>query len=228
MMTLSPVKEPRIYVYKVTFEEIPDWYWGIHKESKYGEFYLGSPTTNKWKWNFYTPELTLLQVFDYSEKGWKEAKLLENRLILPDLNNPLCLNESAGGIMSLESCREGGRKGAVTANTLKHQVKDEKGRSISVMGMNKKIHSVLNGEGKSIHGVLAANRLNLDKTPEGKSKAASKGGKTGGPIGGLTTSAQMWIDPDHPELGAQNAGNLVRMQKRRGYPCSLINRVKVS
>jgi len=36
-----------------------------------------------------------------------------------------------------------------------------------------------------------------------------------------------WYDPDHPELGTTNAGNLVRMQMRRGLPYGPENRVKL-
>jgi hypothetical protein len=55
----------------------------------------------------------------------------------------------------------------------------------------------------------------------------SSGGKVGGPIGGRLVSSQKWIDPSHPELGVQNAGNLVRMQKRRGLPHGPQNRIRL-
>jgi hypothetical protein len=55
----------------------------------------------------------------------------------------------------------------------------------------------------------------------------SAGGKIGGPIGGRLVSSQRWIDPLHPELGVQNAGNLVKMQKRRGLPHGPQNRVRL-
>lgn len=100
--------QPRIYTYKVTFEEVPYWYWGIHKEEKFGEVYLGSPCTHKWVWEFYTPRVQVLEVFDYSEQGWKEAQKLEKRLIKPDLNKELCLNEGCGCTPSLKACRKGG------------------------------------------------------------------------------------------------------------------------
>ena len=103
--------QPRIYTYKATFEEIPDWYWGVHKETKYGEPYLGSPKTHAWKWEFYTPHLRILQIFPYTDEGWAEARLVEDRCILPDLNNYLCLNEHVGGSMSLEICRRAGVNG---------------------------------------------------------------------------------------------------------------------
>ena len=53
----------RIYVYKITFEETSDWYWGVHKEREFNEFYMGSPVTHAWKWDFYTPHLQILEVF---------------------------------------------------------------------------------------------------------------------------------------------------------------------
>jgi hypothetical protein len=44
---------------------------------------------------------------------------------------------------------------------------------------------------------------------------------------GKLTMAYKYVDPDHPELGAHAAPVLVRMQKRRNYPCSPENRVRV-
>lgn len=146
--------QPRIYTYKVTFEEIPHWYWGVHKEKKYGEIYLGSPVTHKWMWDFYTPEIQSLEVFPFTDEGWKEAQLVEDRLILPDLNNPLCLNEAVGNIKSLAILRKNGE----------------------VSG--KKVHERKNSEGKSIRGIELAELAHKEKTPEGKSKNAVKAGKS--------------------------------------------------
>ncbi len=107
---------PRIYTYKVTFEETSEWYWGVHKEKKYGEDYLGSPITHRWKWDWYTPSVQILEVFEYSDRGWEEAKDVESRLISQDLDNLFCLNEANGGKFSLgllrKAGREGGRKAA--------------------------------------------------------------------------------------------------------------------
>ena len=121
--------DPRIYIYKITFEEIPDWYWGVHKELRFDEFYMGSPVTHAWKWDFYTPVKNILQIFEYSDKGFREARELEDRLILPDLRNPLCLNEATGGRYSLTSCSSGGK----TASTILHSEKDDKGRSLQAI-----------------------------------------------------------------------------------------------
>ena len=105
---------PRIYIYKITFEEIPHWYWGVHKESKYNDGYMGSPVTHAWMWSFYTPKMQILEVFSYSDDGWKEACFVEQRIILHDLNNELCLNERAGSIKSLSVIRKGAKKGGDT------------------------------------------------------------------------------------------------------------------
>jgi hypothetical protein len=99
----------RIYTYKVTFEEVPYWYWGVHREKKFNDGYLGTPSTHRWMWEFYTPHLQILEIFPNTEKGWKEAQLVEKRLIRPDLNNPLCLNEGCGSYLSRDSLVRGAR-----------------------------------------------------------------------------------------------------------------------
>ena len=100
--------QPRIYTYKITFEEIPHWYWGVHKEKRYNDGYMGSPVTHKWVWEFYTPKMQILELFPFTDEGWREAGEIEARLIHPDLNNPLCLNEHGGGRTSIEMCKKGG------------------------------------------------------------------------------------------------------------------------
>ncbi len=107
--------QPRIYTYKTTFEEIPHWYWGVHKEKRYNDGYMGSPVTHKWMWEFYTPKIQILEFFPFTEEGWKEANLVEDRLIKPDLNKPLCLNENYNGYKSIEACKKGGYIGGQIA-----------------------------------------------------------------------------------------------------------------
>ena len=99
---------PRIYTYKVTFIDAPYWYWGVHKEKKFGETYFGSPITNKWYWDFYEPLIQILEFFPYTDSGWAEARKVEQRLIRPDLNHPCCLNERCGGTVSLAVARKSG------------------------------------------------------------------------------------------------------------------------
>ena len=46
-------------------------------------------------------------------------------------------------------------------------------------------------------------------------------------INGKVVCASKWIDPDHPELGEHNPGNLAKIQKRLGLPNGKENRVRV-
>jgi hypothetical protein len=189
--------QPRIYTYKITFEEVPHWYWGVHKEKKFGELYLGSPKTHSWVWDFYTPRVQILEFFPYTNEGWKEAQKVEKRVIRPDLNKTLCLNESCGGLVSWEACSRGGKKAASklhlertedgrsvrgiilgTVHGLKgtqktHAQKDEKGRSVHAVRTNKIANEVLHREkderGKSINAVKTANKIHSRKDDRGKS-----------------------------------------------------------
>lgn len=91
---------PRIYIYKITFEEVPYFYYGVHSEKKYGEYYMGSPVTNKWAWSMYTPKKQILQEFNSVE----EAHEIEVRIIKYFLNkDPNCLNANAGGLFLYRS-----------------------------------------------------------------------------------------------------------------------------
>lgn len=54
---------------------------------------------------------------------------MEDRLILPDLNNPLCLNEALGGAYSLDSCSLGGK----VASEILHSSKTEDGKSVQAV-----------------------------------------------------------------------------------------------
>lgn len=163
-------KNPRIYTYKITFEEIPDWYWGVHKEKKYGEEYFGSPVTNKWKWEFYTPKKQILEVFPFSEEGWRTANLVEDRLISPDLNNPLCLNESCGPKASLRVRSRAGKIGGATTAKRKTGVL---ARTPEQMAEDGRKGGALGGEtckreGKGIFSL----------TPDERKASSSRGGET--------------------------------------------------
>jgi hypothetical protein len=101
----------RIYTYKITFEEVPYYYYGVHKERKYDEYYMGSPVTHKWCWELYTLKKQILELFEFSDTGWIEAQEVEKRIIKPFYNNDKwCLNEHCGGKISLTILRNGGRK----------------------------------------------------------------------------------------------------------------------
>ena len=215
----------------MTFEEVPYWYWGVHKEKKFGELYLGTPITHRWMWEFYTPKIQILEFFPYTDEGWKEANLVEKRLIKPDLNNPLCLNENCGGCISLDCASEGGKKGAEKL----HEAKDENGKSLHAVRMNEKIHGEKdeNGKslrslnlhkekdenGKSLHAVgmgkKGAEKTHEAKDENGKSVNAVKAGKEGGREGSKKTNAQIWestIDGFR-----SNAGAVAYHNKARGW-----------
>jgi len=172
--------KPRIYLYKVSFEEIPHWYWGVHKEKTYGEFYLGSPKTHRWMWDFYTPILEIVEYFSYNEEGWKKAQEIENRCIKPDLNNCLCLNEHCGSITSLYICQEAGKVGGVKGGQVTFLLKKGiHGRSVKQMQTDGKnaancLHAKKDKNGKSIHGLKAAKRLQAAMSPEEKTKRSRK------------------------------------------------------
>lgn len=157
---------------------------------------MGSPETHRWMWSFYTPKLQILEFFSYTDEGWKEANLVEKRLIEPDLNNPLCLNENCGGVVSLEARR----RSRILFNFKLHQVTDSQGRSCHAVKMNEKAHAEKDESGKSLKGKKDGQRIN----------------------------SQMWEDPDHPEIGRHNPGNLVKVQRAHGYPYGPENRRKVT
>ena len=105
-------QSPRIYTYKITFEEVPYYYYGVHKEKKFDEYYMGSPCTHKWCWELYTPNKQILEIFPFTDEGWLEANKVEQRLIKPVFNtDKWCLNESCAGTLSIEQTRKAGRKG---------------------------------------------------------------------------------------------------------------------
>jgi hypothetical protein len=218
--------EPQIYLYKITFEEIPDWYWGVHKENHPGEYYMGSPYTHAWKWEFYTPKKQILQYFTYSAEGYRRAKLVEDRLIRPDLNNLFCLNENVGGQYSLaaaalgayvvhqEKDENGKSKHAVRAGRARAEAtnaaKDSDGKCIAGKKLAAKSHSNKDSNGKSILGLRHAERLHREKDEQGRSVNAMRAVNM--------LNSVLYYDPDHPELGQKSAPTLASMQKRRGYP----------
>ena len=58
-------------------------------------------------------------------------------------------------------------------------------------------------------------RDRIEKDPEHQSKAGKK------------AASLKFMDPDHPELGIHNAGNLAQIQKKWGYPSKPENRRRV-
>jgi len=166
------MSEPRIYTYKITFKGSNFFYFGIHKEKFFDEEYWGSPVTHKHLWDVYGLEKEILSCFS----SWGEAKKAERELILPFLNDSLCLNENAGGMYSLSAMAKGGQ---IVGRMCKEQKKgffamsseewSEAGRKGGRKG-GKRCYE----EGKGLFG----------RPPEKIKQDCSRGGKIGGPIGG--------------------------------------------
>jgi hypothetical protein len=87
----------------------------------------------------------------------------------------------------------------------------------------KVIHKQKTEDGKSVLAVRTGEILHREKTEDGKSKNAVLGGS----IGGKISTAQKYMDPDHPELGEHSAPVIARKQKALGYPSGPETRVRV-
>ena len=152
-------QSPRIYTYKITFEEVPYYYYGVHKERRFNEYYMGSPKTHKWCWEFYTPKKQILELFDYDNEGWLKAQEIEKQLIKPFYNtDKWCLNENCGGIISLEISSGVGKQLYVEKKGVHGLSKEEKreiGKNTHMMGIG-------------VHGL----------TREERSEAGKIGGRT--------------------------------------------------
>jgi hypothetical protein len=202
-------QSPRIYLYKITFEEVPYYYYGVHKEKYFNEEYWGSPVTNKWCWEFYTPKKQILQFFDHKDEGWLEAQEVEMRLIKPVFNtDKWCLNASCGRIFSLDVCRKNGRKvGAVTGQKTYEL-------SLGIFGLSREQrheNSKKSGKrcyelGLGIHGLTFEERSNNSK------KAVKK------------TNSQKWMCTETNHIS--NSGALANYQRAKGIDTS--KRVRVS
>lgn len=165
------MNKPRIYTYKITFKEVPHYYYGVHKEKKYDDEYLGSPITHKHYWEHYTPQKEILKEFPCTDEGWIEANEEERSLIKPVYNtDPYCLNENCGGIISLEVSREVGKRNAqyYIENYSKHYTfRNPNGEIISGRNYTEfarkynlapsNVGFVLNGKRKSVSGWTLVN-----------------------------------------------------------------------
>lgn len=143
---------PRIYTYKITFEEVPYYYYGIHKEKRFNEEYWGSPKTNKWCWELYTPRKQILELFEYSDEGWIKSLEIENRLIKPVINDHFCLNENVGNKLSLKSRKIGAKKAGKNAVKFKKGIfkftKEERKQASSKGGQKNKENGHIQKIGK--------------------------------------------------------------------------------
>jgi general stress protein YciG len=224
------LQSPRIYLYKITFEEVPYYYYGVHKEVKYNDYYMGSPVTHKWCWNFYTPKKQILQLFEFSDEGWLEAQRVETRLIRPAFNtDKWCLNENVGGILSINAAKRGGKlmgkiRGSLNKDkklgifgiSLEEKIVIGKRNYELKLGIHARTPEKMSEDGKK--ATQKAKELNVgiySQTIEQKSECGKKGGKS--------VSSQVW---ECTITGFRtNAGSLSRYQMKREIETS--NRIRI-
>lgn len=173
---------PRIYTYKITFEEVPYYYYGSKKEKYYNQEYWGSPKTNKWCWEIYTPKKQILELFDYTDEGYEECRKVEDRLIKPVLNDPWCLNESYGGTYSLNSKRKSGKLGGKIGGLIGGKYVVENNVGIHTLSSKEKSYygkigaEVTRQKGVGIHSLSKEDRMrNAKKQNEQKWKCTISG-----------------------------------------------------
>jgi len=180
--------QPRIYTYKITFEEVPYYYYGSKKERYYNQPYWGSPKVNKWCWELYTPKKQILEVFDYTDDGYEECRRVENRLIKPVLNDIWCLNEMCGGTYSTKILKESGKKGGNKAKELgvgicgfTREQRSANGRKTKELGVG--IYSMTTEERRKIAKKNEEGRIGIFAlTPEERSFNSSQSGKISGKV----------------------------------------------
>jgi hypothetical protein len=226
-------QSPRIYLYKITFEEVPYYYYGVHKEKRYGEYYMGSPVTHKWCWELYTPKKQILELFDYTDEGWIEAQEVEKRIIKPFYQtDKWCLNENCGGLLSLETCINSGK---INGKKIKELGIGVHGRTKEQMTEDGIKGGKIGGKkakelGVGIHGLSPeqiienakkSGKIGGPKSYElglgvhGRTKEQmSENGKIGGKIGSKITNSQKWMCLETGYVST--SGPLARYQNKRG------------
>ena len=140
---------PRIYTYKITFIDTPYYYYGVHKEKRFNEYYMGSPKTHKWCWELYEPKKQILELFEYSDEGWLKAQEIEKQLIKPFYNtDKWCLNENCGGMISLQ----------INRDTAKKVGEDNRRLSRGIFGMSEEEKFIQRSNAGKISGNLTKER----------------------------------------------------------------------
>jgi hypothetical protein len=195
-------QSPRIYTYKITFEEVPYYYYGSKKERYYNQNYFGSPVTNKWCWELYTPKKQILELFDYTDEGYEKCRRVEDRLIKSVLNDSWCLNEGYGGNYSIKALRnaKGGKKGY--ANGL-----------AKISSEQRSLNSKRSGK---IRGKIQGNinkELKLGVCGRSKEQMSIDARK-----GGMSTNKQRWMCTETGHISTP--GPLTIYQNHRGIDIS--------
>ena len=96
----------RYYTYKITFKDLPRYfYYGKHKDK--GGPYYGTPKTWKHFWKQFEPEIQILQWYNTE----MEVRTAEKAILLATWEDKYSLNENIGGLLSEEACVRGGKEG---------------------------------------------------------------------------------------------------------------------
>jgi hypothetical protein len=184
-------QSPRIYTYKITFEEVPYYYYGVHKEKRFDEEYWGSPVTHKWCWELYTPKKQILELFDCTDEGWLKSLDVECKLIQPVyLIDKWCLNEHCGGKISLESKRKSGQY-CVQNKLGIHSFTQEERRQVGIncykngIGIHSQTIEEKRQYGKRAYELKrGVHALTMEQRIENGKKGGKIGGIKGGKLGG--------------------------------------------
>jgi hypothetical protein len=129
------------YVYKITFEEVPHFYFGVRSHHNPNlDSYLGTPITHRNYWKIYSPKKQILSVFSSRE----EAEQVEVSLISQNWNCRYCLNKNISGYPSIEARSKGGRNS--------HKVKTQDGKSAHGVRTSGITNSLLSKERKQSNG----------------------------------------------------------------------------
>jgi hypothetical protein len=216
-------QSPRIYTYKITFVEVSYYYYGVHKEKKFGEYYMGSPYTHKWMWKHYTPKKQILEFFEYTDDGWIEAQEVEKRLIRPFYNDDKwCLNENVGGRFSIEHQRRAAKLGASKAGKIGGNKNKELGLGICGLTYEERVkYGKIGLEKQKELGVAL-----FGLTKEQRSENGKKAGKIGGKLGSKEdksraakkANSQRWMCLETGYVS--NSGGLSKYQKARNIDTS--------
>ena len=218
-------QSPRIYTYKITFDEVPYYYYGSKKEKYYDEEYWGSPVANKWCWELYTAKKQILELFDYSNEGYIKAQEVEGKLIRCVFNtDKWCLNGNCMGIYSLEQKSKAGKIGG--SKTYK--------MGVGVHALTTEQKSQLGKKTKEMR--VGIHALTIEQRKENSKKVGMKNRDLCIGICGLTsderrvnvkkTNAQRW---ECCETGyVSTPAGLSQYQKKRGIDTSKSNRIRIS
>jgi hypothetical protein len=202
------VKEYRYYTYKVTFKDLPKYfYYGRKKDC--GKPYLGSPKTFRHLWDFFEPEVQILCWY----KTAKEAQEAEDALIGHTWKQVwngrrYSLNRNKGGLIDEEVCSENGKKNAENLNSHPNTTRSKRkhgkaraekmnrhpntieGRKKNVGKIPKEILSKNGRENGRENGKKCSKKVFCIETGEVYSSVREAERQTGASSGGIIRSAQ--------------------------------------